>query len=47
MERTKFYETSDKKDIEFASSRELIKQADLIQQNTTSSTPKRSNQIEY
>ena len=44
MERTKFY---DKKALEFASSGDLIQQTDLIQQNTTNSTPKSSNQIEY
>ena len=47
MERTKFYETLYKKALEFASSRDLIQQTHLIQQNTTNSTPKSSNQIEY
>ena len=54
MERTKFYETLFKNALEFASSRDLIyttssliQQTDLVQQNTTNSTPKCSNQIEY
>ena len=41
MERPKFYETLYKKALECASS------GDIIQQNTTNSTPKSSNQIEY
>ena len=47
MERTKFYETLYKKAVEFASSRDLIQQTDLIQQNKTNSTPRSSNQIKY
>ena len=47
MEKTKFYETLYKKAFEFVSSRDLIQQTDLIQQNTKNSTPKSSNQIEY
>ena len=47
MERTKFYETLCKKAIKFAINRDLIQQTHLIQQNTTNSTPKSSNQIEY
>ena len=40
MERTKFYETLYKEALEFASSRNLIQQADLIRQNTTTALPK-------
>ena len=47
MERTKFYETLYKKALELASSRDLIQQTHLIQQNTTNSTPESNNQIEY
>ena len=47
MERTNFYETLYKKALECANSGDLIQQTDLIQQNTTNSTPKSSNQIEY
>ena len=47
MERTKFYETLYKIALEFTSNRDLTQQTDLIQQNTTNSTPKSSNQIEY
>ena len=47
MERIKFYETFYKKALEFASSGDLIQQTDLIQQNTTGSTPKSSNQIKH
>ena len=46
MERTKFYETLYKIALEFTSTRDLTQQTDLIQQNTTNSTPKSSNQIE-
>ena len=47
METTNFHETLYKKALEFASSSDLIQETDLMQQNTTSSTPKSSNQIEY
>ena len=47
MERTKFYDTLYNKALEFASSRDLIQQTHLIEQNTTKSTPKSSNQIKY
>ena len=47
MEGTKFYETLYKRAFEFVSSRDLIQQTDLIQQNTKVSTAKSSNQIEY
>ena len=47
MDRTKSYETLYKKALECATSRDLTQQTDLIQQNTTNSTPKSSDQIEY
>ena len=47
MERIKFYETLYEKALEVGSSGDLIQQTDLIEQNTTSNTPKRSNQIEH
>ena len=47
MERAKFYETLYKKALEFGSSRDLIQQTDLIQQNATNSTPKNSDQTKY
>ena len=47
MQRTKFYETLYKKARNFTSSRDLIQQTNLIQQNPTNSTPKSSNQIKH
>ena len=47
MDRTKSYETLYKKALECATSQDLTQQTDLIQQNTTNSTPKSSDQIEY
>ena len=47
MERTKFFETLYKKALEFASSKDLTKQTDLIQQNTTNRAPKSSYKIKY
>ena len=47
MDRKKSYETLYKKAPECANSRDLTQQTDLIRQNTTNSTPKSSDQIEY
>ena len=47
MERAKSYETLYKKALECATSWDLTQKTDLIQQNTTNSTLKNSDQIEY